>query len=122
MELSDYPRLAISRDYLRDARHMELSSSTRLRCAWESIYFCCCEVAALQGRQLDGLEHPDTDIVDNAVRAIGLPEDERRHVLEMLHWAAYQQPLLPGPCLTEDACDLAEEFHDCTVAIALAQR
>ncbi|SED79022.1 hypothetical protein SAMN02787142_3844 [Burkholderia sp. WP9] len=122
MELPNYPRLAISRNYLRDARQMELSSSTRLRCAWESIYFCCCEVAALQGRQLDGLEHPEADIVDNALRAIALPEDEQRHVLEMFNWAVYQEPLLPGPSLTEDACDLAEEFHDCKVAIALAKK
>jgi hypothetical protein len=111
------PRLVISRDYIRDARRIELSTSTRLRCAWESIYFCCCEVATVEGPLPNGREHPDRDIVENALWVFAASANQQRRVEAMFYWASYQQPVLPEPCSPEDACDLAETIHAQTVAL-----
>lgn len=104
-------RLTVSQDYLRDARRGELSSSTRLKCAWESIYFCCCEVAAGRGTDLDGLEHPDANVVEHLLRAVSASSNERLRVEALLRWSSQPQALLPEPCSPKDACSLAETFH-----------
>jgi hypothetical protein len=113
-------RMAVSRDYLRDSRRGELSSSTRLKCAWESIYFCCCEVAAGRGRGVDGLEHPDGNIVEHLLRAISASSNERLQVEALFRWSLQPQALLPEPCSPEDAYALAESLHTRTVAFLLS--
>jgi hypothetical protein len=113
-------RMAVSRDYLRDAQRGALSSSTRLKCAWESIYFCCCEVAAGRGRGVDGLEHPDANVVEHPMRAISAPSNERLQVEALFRWSSQPQALLPEPCSREDACVLAESLHARTVAFLLS--
>jgi hypothetical protein len=113
-------RIAISHDYLRDARREELSSSTRLKCAWESIYFCCCEVTAGRARGVDGLNHPDIKVVEHLLQAISASEEERHRVGALFRWSSDPQQLLPGPCSPEDACALAESLHARTVAFLLS--
>ncbi len=117
MKTSNSKRMAISRDYLRDAQRGELSSSARLKCAWEAIYFCCCEVAAGRGRGADGLEHPDARIVECLLRVISASSNERRQVDALFRWSSYLQPLSPEPCSPEEACDLAESLHARTVTL-----
>ena len=117
MKTSESKRMAVSRDYLRDARRSELSPSTRLKCAWEAIYFCCCEVAAGRGRGVDGLEHPDANVVEHLLRAISASSDERRQVDALLRWSSYAEPVLPEPCSPEEACDLAESLYARTAAL-----
>jgi hypothetical protein len=117
VKTSESKRMAISRDYLRDAWRSELSPSTRLKCAWEAIYFCCCEVAAGQGRGVDGLEHPDARIVECLLRVISASSDERHHVDALFRWSSQPQALLPEPCSPEDACVLAESLYARTAAL-----
>ncbi len=112
--------MTLSRDYLRDARLGELSYSTRLKCAWESIYFCCCEVAARRGTDLDGLEHPDVKVVEHLLRAISVSSNERLQVEALFRWSTQPQALLPEPCSLEDTCVLAESLHARTVAFLLS--
>lgn len=110
-------RMDVSLEYLRDAKRGELSPASRLTCAWEAIYFCCCEVAARRGRVLDELEHPDASVVEHLLRALAASPDERRQVESLLRWSSHLWPLLPEPCSPEDACNLADSLHARTVAL-----
>lgn len=108
--------MAVSRDYLRDARCGALSPATRLTCAWEAIYFCCCEVAARRGESIDSLDHPDADVVEHLLRALSVSPDERRQVDALFRWTSNIQSLTPKPCSPAEACDLAEALHLRTAA------
>jgi hypothetical protein len=122
VEKTDSKRMAISRRYLNDARHKQLSSSTRLRCAWEAMYFCCCEFAVGIGRCIDGLEHPDEDVVKQLLRVLSMSSVERTLVEALFRWASYQQSIFPEPCSPEEACSLAERVYAQTVALLAAMQ
>jgi hypothetical protein len=77
------PRIANSLVYLRDAHDSGLSAHSRFRCAFESIYFCCCELAESHGIGLDGLTHPSADVVDAGLTALHASSLERE-VVEQL--------------------------------------
>ncbi|MGF7001447.1 hypothetical protein [Paraburkholderia phytofirmans] len=117
MEKADGSRIDISRGYLHDARSEELSSSTRLSCAWEAMYFCCCEFAAGRGFGLDGLEHPDANVVGKLLRALSLSADESGLVEALFRWSSCRHSLLPEPCSIEEACAVAEHVLSQTVAL-----
>jgi hypothetical protein len=116
MTESDSRRMAVSRDYLSDARRGKLSSATRLKCAWEAIYFCCCAVAGRRGASVDSVDHPDADVVEHLLRALSVSPNERRQVDALFRWTSNMQPLFPEPCSPEEACDLAEALHLRTAA------
>jgi hypothetical protein len=116
MNESDSWRLAVSREYLRDAKRAELSPASRLLCAWEAVYFCCCEVAVRRGASIDGLDHPDADVVEHLLRALFVSPDERLQVDALFRWNSNRQPLTPEPCSADEACDLAESLHLRTAA------
>jgi hypothetical protein len=122
VEKIDSKRMAVSRDYLNDARHEELSPSTRLKCAWEAMYFCACEYSASKGSRIDSLEHPDANVVEQLLRALSLSADERILVEVIFHWSSYLEPLSPEPCSAEEACSLAEQVHIQTVALLAAMK
>ncbi|MFM0277731.1 hypothetical protein P0D75_06880 [Paraburkholderia sediminicola] len=121
-EKDDSSRIAISRGYLRDARCKELSSSTRLSCALDAMYFCACEFAVGRGHDVNGLEHPDADVVEELLRALSLSAGESALVEALFRWSSCRHMLLPEPCSPEDACSVAEQVHIQTVALlAVAQ-
>lgn len=122
MEKGDGSRIAISRGYLQDARCEELSSSTRLNCAWEAMYFCCCEFAAGRGRGVDGLEHPDANVVGQLLRALSLSAGESALVEALFRWSSCRHLLFPEPCSLEEACAVAEHVHSQTVALLAAMK
>jgi hypothetical protein len=122
VEKTNSKRTAISRDYLRDARCEELSPSTRLKCAWEAIYFCCVEYFASKGSCIDSLEHPDASVVEQLLRALSLSAGERTLVEALFRWSSYLQPLLPEPCSPEEACSLAEHVHSQTATLLAAMK
>jgi hypothetical protein len=121
VEKTDSKRMAISRDYLRDARCQELSPSTRLKCAWEAMYFCCYEYSASKGSCIDSLEHPDAGVVEQLLRAPSLSADERTLVETLFRWSSYLQPLFPEPCSPDEACNLAEQVLSQTAALMAAK-
>lgn len=122
MEKADGSRIDISRGYLHDARSEELSSSTRLSCAWEAMYFCCCEFAAGRGGAVDGLEHPDASIVGQLLRALSLSAGESALVDALFRWSLCRHSLLPEPCSLEEACVVAEHVYSQTVALLAAMK
>jgi len=111
-----YPRIAVSAAYLRDAQNKELSTHTRMRCVFESVYFCCIEVAERHGCRVAHVGHPSLDVI----RA-GLVEmkevGELVAAIEVLaNWAGDANPLLP-PLRLRDACKLAVRVHAATVSM-----
>jgi hypothetical protein len=122
VEKTDSKRKAISRDYLNDGRSEELSPSTRLKCAWEAMYFCCCEYSASNGSCIDSLEHPDANLVEQLLRALSLSPDERTLVESLFRWSSYLQLLFPEPCTPEEACSVAEHVHTQTAALLAAMK
>jgi hypothetical protein len=110
MDKSDNWRMDVSLEHLCDARRGKLSPATRLKCAWEAIYFCCCAVAARRGG-IDSVDHPDADVVEHLLRALPVSPDERRKVGALFRWTSNMQPLTPEPCSPAEAYDLAEALH-----------
>jgi hypothetical protein len=121
MDKSDSWRMDVSLEYLSDARGGKLSTATRLKCAWEAIYFCCCEVAARRGASVDSLDHPDADVVEHLLRALSVSPDERRQVDALFRWTSNMQLLTPEPCSPAEAYDLAEALHLRTAAFLSAE-
>lgn len=108
-------RLANSAAYLRDAHDSGLSAHSRFRCVFESIYFCCCELAESHGIGLDGLTHPSADVVDAGLTALNASSLEREVVEQLSEWADNASPLLPSVSMG-DACRLAEQINTATIS------
>lgn len=113
------PRLAASEEYLRSGRVPEVSMHTRICCAFEAIYLCCCEMAASQGTPLEGLEHPSMNVIEIGLSAMGAPEAERLAVKKLAQWRINMSPLLPHLSVF-DACNLA--VHTRSRATAMLAR
>lgn len=113
-------RMDVSREYLGDARRGELSPATRLKCAWEAIYFCCCEVAERRGVSIDGLDHPDADVVEHLLVALSVSADERLQVNALFRWTSNMETWTLAPCSPAEAYDLAEALHLRTAAFLSA--
>lgn len=109
------PRLANSAVYLRDAHDSGLSAHSRFRCAFESIYFCFCELAESHGIGLDGLTHPSIDVVDAGLAALHASSLEREVVEQLTEWTNNASPLLPSVTM-DDACRLAEQINTATIS------
>lgn len=120
MNKSESWRMAASREYLRDAKHGELSPATRLKCAWESLYYCCCEVAERRGGSIDGLDHPDADVVEHLLVALSASADERLQVDAFFRWTSNMETWTLAPCSPAEAYDLAEALHLRTAAFLSA--
>ncbi|QCP48256.1 hypothetical protein FAZ95_03030 [Trinickia violacea] len=110
------PRLALSTAYLRDAHNRQLSNHTRVRCTFESVYFCCCEIADTHGLSVAGMEHPSNDVVTVALSAMNASNDDRQAVKLLADWATDANPSLPSVTV-KDACKLAERVHAKTVSM-----
>jgi hypothetical protein len=108
------PRIAVSASYLRDAHNKSLSLHTRIRCAYESLYFCCCEIASEQGIDLCHIVHPSEQVMQSALSAIGASERDRLEVGALVGWANAISTSFPGITVTE-TCKLAGRIHASTV-------
>jgi hypothetical protein len=109
------PRTANSAVYLRDAHDSGLSAHSRFRCVFESIYFCCCELAKSHGIGLDGLTHPSFDVVNAGLTALHASSLEREVVEQLTEWANSTSPFVPSVSM-DDACRLAEQIKTATIA------
>ncbi len=110
------PRIAASTAYLRDAHDTSLSAHTRVRCAFESVYFCLVEVAESGGVNVSALTHPSASIADGAMAAISAPAVDRKAVRGLVAWAASMSPAMPGTSPAE-ACLLAERTRAATISL-----
>ena len=103
------PRIATSAAYLRDAHDATLSAHTRVRCAFEAVYFCCCEIAESRGMHIDGLEHPNPEVVEAGLCALDVSTDDRFAAERLTKWTVGASPFLPELSV-DDACRLAERI------------
>lgn len=108
-------RMGRSAAFLRDARATSVSKHTRLTCAFECIYLCCCEVAEARGMRLDGLDHPDIKLVEFGLSALGVHEAEKIAVQGLAQWRADASPFFPETSV-DDACHLAERINRRAIA------
>ena len=109
------PRLANSAVYLRDAHDSGLSAHSRFRCAFESIYLCCCELAESRGIGLAALTHPSVDVVDAGLTALHASSLEREVAEQLSEWANSTSPFVPSVPM-DDACRLAEQINTATIS------
>ncbi|MFL9944047.1 hypothetical protein [Paraburkholderia graminis] len=112
-------RLVRSAAYLHDAQNSSLSAHTRLRCAFDAMYFCLCEIAGTRGIDLEGVEHPNAEIVGVGMSALIASSQDRVTAERLMEWAADSSPFLPQIPIDE-ACRLAARVNADTIAI-LAQ-
>lgn len=118
------PRLAHSSAFLCDAQNTRVSSMTRFRCAFESIYFCLCEVAEVRGMVFEEQVHPSSDLIRDATTALSVRAEDVRTVSLLSTWAVESNPTLPDISI-EEACRLAVRVHRQTVnflSVAIAHR
>lgn len=108
------PRVAISGSYLCDAHDKSLSPHTRMRCAFEAIYFCLCEVAETRGLEVGGREHPSDELLCAGLAAFGTSPDDQRKVVLLARWTTEATPALPEMRIRE-ACELAVRVYRKTV-------
>lgn len=102
-----YPRLAMSSIYLRDAHNSALSQHTRMRCAFESIYFCCLEAVVARGLDVTELGHPAADVMHAGLASMGASPDEIATAQLLAEWVHETSPRLPGVTVWE-ACKVAK--------------
>jgi hypothetical protein len=108
------PRVAISGSYLRDAHVKSLSPHTSMRCAFEAIYFCLCEVAETRGLEVGGREHPSDELLCAGLAAFGTSPDDQKKVVLLARWTTEVTPALPEMRIQE-ACELAVRVYRKTV-------
>ena len=108
------PRLFAGSEFLRDARDAGLSAHTRIRWAFEAIYFALLELAVSQDASCADREHPSIQVVTVGLSALDAPTKDRQAVELLTEWATTSSPFLPG-LSPEEACCLAERIFNSTV-------
>jgi hypothetical protein len=111
-----YPRLAMSSIYLRDAHNSALSQHTRMRCAFESIYFCCLAVVVARGLDVTEMRHPSADIMHAGLASMGASVDEITTAQLLAEWVHETSPRLPGVTVGE-ACKVATSVDGKTIRL-----
>ena len=108
------PRIALSFAYLRDALNTTPSVHTRMRCASNSIYLCCCELASARGVQVESIEHPNARLVRDGLAETKSSSVDRRVAHMLMRWSAQTTPILPGVSVN-DACLATERIYAATL-------
>ncbi|RDJ98528.1 hypothetical protein DLM46_32895 [Paraburkholderia lacunae] len=112
----DRPRMAMSADFLRAAHDSRISMHTRMKCAFECIYFCLCEIAESRGLKLNGLVHPNVKVIQAGLSALDVSEAEQSAVEKLAQWTADASPFLPAPSVG-DAFYLAARINARAVSV-----
>jgi hypothetical protein len=110
------PRIAASTAYLRDAHNERVSIHTRMRCAFEAVYFCCCELAERQGQCIDEMRHPNSEVMQLGLSAMNASTSDDHAVKLLAIWNAEASPYLPSVPI-EAACSLAERIHHIAASV-----
>ncbi len=108
------PRLRTSALFLRDSKNEATSLHTQIRVAFESIYFCCVEIAASTGMPVETLEHPSYEIVDVALTSLDVPIEDRLAVELLVTWTESSTPFLPAMSVSE-VRDVAARIFTATI-------
>jgi hypothetical protein len=109
-------RIACAKAFLRDAAHEELSSSSRLKCTWETIYLCCCDATASKGWALATDSHPDLAIVNIGMSVLRMSSREQREVLSLYEWEISWMAT-PEPFPIKDAIELSTKVLEAAIAV-----
>jgi hypothetical protein len=108
------PRIALSAAYLRDAFCEQISPHTRMRCAFDASYLCCCELSEAKGIELNQYAHPSEHVMRVGLLDIGALS--YMAVLKNLAaWSAEVAPSMPGVSLS-DACEIAARIQTKTIS------
>ncbi len=110
------PRIAASTAYLRDAHDKSLSAHTRVRCAFESIYFCLAETAESNDINVASVMHPSASIAERGMAAISATAVDRETVRALVAWAASMSPAMPETS-PDEACLVAERMRAATISL-----
>jgi len=102
------PRIAADAEFLCSAFNNGLSVHTRMRCAFESAYLCCCELAEASGLSSKRVEHPSTAVVNAAATMLDLTTADDVTLRTLTEWASSNSPFMPRLSL-EDVCMLARD-------------
>lgn len=105
------PRTVRAREFLRSCYNPNITREVRLLSSFESVYFCCVDVAERIGMALDGLDHPDISVVEAALRALGIPESDSATVHALLEWRLYPISSQPKACSEDMAFALAKMIY-----------
>lgn len=105
------PRTARAREFLRACYNPNITHEARLLCSFESVYFCCVDVAEHIGMALEGLGHPDISVIEAALRALGTPEKDSATVHALLEWRAYPISSQQKACTDKEAFVLARTVY-----------
>ena len=89
------PRIAAAADFLHSAFNGGLSPHTRMRCVFESIYLCCCELSDVHKVSFEQVEHPSMKIVNAAVSVWNLTDAEILELRALTEWAVSNSPFVP---------------------------
>lgn len=105
------PRTARAREFLRACYNANITPEARLLSSFESVYFCCVDVAERIGMAPEGLDHPDINVVEAALRALGIPEKDSATVHALLEWRVYPISSQPRGCTEDTALTLAKMIY-----------
>jgi hypothetical protein len=108
------PRIGVSSAYLRDAHNSALSPHTRLRCAFEAIYYCCVELTEAGGAHRDTLEQFNKDVLRAGMLSTNATAEQLQTVELLASWMVDASPELPSVTI-KDACRVATHVHSRTV-------
>lgn len=109
------PRIALSAACLRDAFCEQVSPHTRVRCAFDASYLCCCELSEAKGLKVNEYAHPNENLIRVGLLNIDALSDMNA-LRALAAWSAEVAPSLPSVSL-KDACRLAARIHSRTVSV-----
>jgi hypothetical protein len=110
-------RLQRSAELLKDVEFGKLSTHSRLVCAFDALYFCCClEVAATIGEDVDSVEQPNSRIVGKGLEALDISAGTARRVFAFQDWVENFHLPYPEKCTPEQAAAIAGEVYRQTLA------
>jgi hypothetical protein len=110
------PRCRRANDLLVEARSAALHRYERLTRAFEAIYLCCIDIATAQQHELAPTGHPQRKLVDRALLALELPDDEAVAITRLLRWCRFEVDVDDEPSTPEAACELALKVLKLTMA------
>jgi hypothetical protein len=109
------PRIAASTVFLRDAYNGAVSTHTRMRCAFDAVYLCCCELAEREGHRVNA-EYPNDAVMRASLSALNATQEELQTVELLAAWVVDASPSLPAVSI-EAACKLAERIRQETISV-----
>ncbi|MEM5299087.1 hypothetical protein VSR82_32795 [Burkholderia sp. JPY481] len=97
--------------FIRDAREVSLTPSTRLRAAFDALYDCCLQRVDTEGLPVNSVEECVQAVVTRTLATLNLSADDGTLVRCLADWVLHVAPLEPLPMTPENAVALAEQLQ-----------